>query len=78
MFEIAEKTPRQHFEGTFQPAQAKLKLALQECQVVFTLMTHLNLNESLTNCQTNYLHDEGQSQAAITPSALSSAPISGF
>jgi hypothetical protein len=52
MFEIAEKTPRQHFEGTVQPAQAKLKLALQECQVVFILMTHLNLNESLTNCQT--------------------------
>jgi hypothetical protein len=52
MFEIAQKTPRQHFEGTVQPAQAKLKLALQECQVVFILMTHLNLNESLTSCQT--------------------------
>jgi hypothetical protein len=40
MFEIAEKTPRQHFEGTVQPAQAKLKLGLQEW-VVFILMTHL-------------------------------------
>jgi hypothetical protein len=35
MFEIAEKTPRQHFEGTVQPAEAELNLALQECQEVF-------------------------------------------